>query len=208
MKNLTLTSLIILINILLSINTFAQDTIYYTGFEDVEIESLNSTTPSINGEKAWDYTATINAMIDFNTFNYNGKKSACLAASSANVYPNAINYLTLTADPTSYSNIDLSFYLFFNSEEQDKNDKLWIRGNENNEWIEILTFKNDNIEGWKNITIYNIGGLLAENNQEVSKNTQFRFGQEDNYDFLGGDGLIIDDVVLTGIAMPKAEVNK
>jgi len=208
MKTLSLISLSILINIFLFNNIFAQDTIYYTGFENVEIETLNFTTPSINGEKGWDYTSTNNAMLDFNTFNYNGNKSVCLAAASANVSPNAINYLTLTADPTSYSNINLSFYIFFNSEEQNDNDKLWIRGDEDSEWIEATTFQNDNIEGWRNITIYNIEDLLADNNQNISNNTQFRFGQEDNYDFLGGDGLIIDDVTITGLAIPKAEAKK
>ncbi len=208
MKTLSLISLSILINIFLFNNVFAQDTIYYTGFENVEIETLNFTTPSINGEKGWDYTSTNNAMLDFNTFNYNGNRSACLAAASANVYPNAINYLTLTADPTSYSNINLSFYIFFNSEEQNDNDKLWIRGDDDSEWIEATTFQNDNIEGWRNITIYNIEDLLADNNQNISNNTQFRFGQEDNYDFLGGDGLIIDDVTITGLAIPKAEAKK
>jgi hypothetical protein len=208
MKTLSLISLSILINLFFFNNTFSQDTIYYTGFEDVEIETLNHTTASINGEKGWDYSSTNNAMIDFNTFNYNGNKSACLAASSPNVYPNAINYLTLTADPTSYSNINLSFYIFFNSEEQNDNDKLWIRGDNDSEWIEVATFQNDNIEGWRNITIYNIEDLLADNNQNVSNITQFRFGQEDNYDFLGGDGLIIDDVIITGFAIPKAEAKK
>jgi hypothetical protein len=117
-----------------------------------------------------------------------------------NLGANTINYATLELDLSDYSNSD---DLFFNfsfkdiGDETSPNDKVWVRGNEFEGWIEAYDIQ----PGSKtNFQTYNISldldSLLYLDGQVPGSTFQIRFGQEDNASaqISGGDGIVYDNV--------------
>ena len=123
----------------------------------------------------------------------------------------AINYLVGTVDlsaSTTATDLELSFWYMNHMDEVDTNDRVWIRGNNTANWVEVYDLVNPlPIAG-----IYNyVGGIdidaalsAAVPPQTVSGTFQIRFGQEDNfpsYNLTGNDGFTFDDITITGTSI-------
>ncbi len=116
------------------------------------------------------------------------------------------NYLILTADLSSYSSssaLELEFSYMHHGEENNPNDRVWIRGSNTDSWVQIYDLHaNQGTSGIYNQVIgLDIDSILANATppQRVSSTFQIRFGQEDNYSAssrTGTDGYSFDDVAI------------
>lgn len=112
------------------------------------------------------------------------------------------NYLILTLDLSNYScsnDLQLSFWHAQYDDEDDGNDRVWIRGNDGAAWIQIhdLTSSQGSDGTWVQVSGLDIDQALANNGQSVSATFQVRFGQEDNASY-SLDGRAFDDISITG----------
>ena len=116
------------------------------------------------------------------------------------------NYLTLTLDLSSYANVydlTLAFDYIQLGDEEHSDDKVWVRGSNNDSWLEIYDWwPNRASTGTvKQVSDLDIDALLTANSQTVSSTFQIRFGQRDNsfiYGTAGSDGLILDNIQVEG----------
>jgi parallel beta-helix repeat protein len=114
-----------------------------------------------------------------------------------------VNYLTLTQNLSNYDttglDIFLDFYFADMWDEPDVEDRVWIRGNDTQTWVEIYDWSSSPADGsWHNAVV-NLTAALKSAKQNFSATTQIRWGQNDNSVYYGtssGDGLGIDDVKL------------
>lgn len=114
----------------------------------------------------------------------------------------AENHAIITLNLSNY--IDDDIYLSFSwadhNDEEHAGDKVWVRGSENDEWVEIYDFDpqlfTDN--AFHHVTDLDIDETLAAASppQLVSSSFQLRFGQQDNY-WANHDGITIDDIVIS-----------
>ncbi|MDZ4759281.1 MAG: M4 family metallopeptidase [Bacteroidota bacterium] len=118
--------------------------------------------------------------------------------------PYAINYLTLTLNLSKY-NTNEKIYLDFayqnHGEEQNSNDKVWVRGNDKSTWLQIydLYANQPQQDNYKSVQDQDISTLLKSNGQSFSSSFQIRFGQEDNNGAApgqAGDGYTFDDITI------------
>lgn len=114
-------------------------------------------------------------------------------------------YLILTAELSNYaasgSDLELSFNWADYGDESSAGDRAWVRGNENDAWIEILNWTTPNSNNWQFFSI-KLRGILASNGQNFSNTTQIRWGQQDDAVITGNDGFGLDDVRITEITCP------
>lgn len=116
------------------------------------------------------------------------------------------NYATLTLDLESYVNstdLTLGFDFMHHGEESHPEDKVWIRGNDTEAWLEIYDwFLNNGGSGvTEQVVNLDIDSLLSVNGQQPSATFQLRFGQRDNSyasDSSANDGLTIDNIIIDG----------
>ena len=118
--------------------------------------------------------------------------------------PYAINYLILTLNMSKY-NTNEKIYLDFSyqnhGEEQNTNDKVWVRGSDKSTWLQIydLYTNQPQQDNYKAVQDLDISALLKTNSQSFSGSFQVRFGQEDNgaaSPGQGGDGYTFDDITI------------
>jgi bacillolysin len=112
------------------------------------------------------------------------------------------NFLILTLNLTNYitqKKVYFEFYYKSHADEANSNDKVWIRGSMNDNWIEVYNLiPNDTVK--KGIFFYvnlRLDSLLNAHGQALSTNTQIRWGQQDNLAALndnGDDGISFDDI--------------
>ncbi len=117
-----------------------------------------------------------------------------------------INYLILTADLSHYSSsnaLELEFSYMHHDEENNPNDRVWIRGSNTGAWVQIYDLHaNQGTAGIYNQVIgLDIDSILANATppQRVSSTFQVHFGQEDNYpasSLSGTDGYSFDDIAI------------
>ncbi|MEL6132386.1 MAG: CARDB domain-containing protein, partial [Bacteroidota bacterium] len=178
---------------------------YSEGFESVTVDPLTGGTFAITGIDRFDHESVgPSGRVQFDLgFQRTGIKSAYLDASANGVVPDAINYLIATfnmANFTAADSIYLDFYLANNGDEPDPNDRVWIRGSENDPWIQFVDWTTvPSTNTFAGFTDINVTKLLTDNGQAYSTSTQIRWGQEDNFTFTGPDGLSIDDIGLRKI---------
>jgi hypothetical protein len=123
----------------------------------------------------------------------------------------AVNKATLTinlSDYTGVTDLELSFWWADHNDEEQTEDKIWVRGNSSSAWIEIYDI---NPAGNPDHTYQYVSGLdvdqtLANANppQSITESFQLRFGQKDN-SFAPGDGLSFDDIRLTSQQVATCE---
>jgi hypothetical protein len=112
---------------------------------------------------------------------------------------NAINYSILNLDLSDYTNSQNLFFKFLFmdiSDENSPNDKVWVRGNEYENWIvayDILPASKENYISY--VVKIDLDSLLSMNSQTPGNTFQIRFGQEENGPYgYGGDGLVYDNI--------------
>jgi len=181
-----------------------------------DFESIGSTTTftanttDISGLPEWSYEKTEYGRLRFEAganFNHGGDHAATLDADPSGV--TSINYLILTLNLSSYASYDLllSFYFMHHGEENNTNDRVWIRGNISASWIEVINL--NSIMGtagtWNYVSGIDLDSILTNNGQSVSTSFQIRFGQEDNFpatSTTGSDGFTFDDITLETEGIP------
>jgi hypothetical protein len=112
----------------------------------------------------------------------------------------AINHAIMTLDLSNYTGstgLEMSFYLADHADEEQPNDKVWIRGNNSETWVEVYDMDNPSAPNhtYQLIDGIDIDDALANAGQSVSSTFQVRFGQEDN-SFAPGDGISVDDLTI------------
>ena len=126
---------------------------------------------------------------------------------------NVVNYMILTLNMTNYTTTDsilLSFALQNHGEENQPNDRVWVRGSDVDPWIEIANLNNlDGTPGsYVDIENINLSFSLDTAGQNFSSSTQLRFGQEDNFPATSttvSDGYTFDDIEVTILSPNDAE---
>lgn len=114
----------------------------------------------------------------------------------------AVNCAILTLDLELYEtndNLELSFWWADHNDEDQPQDKIWIRGSETCSWVEAYDLNPADIPDgvYQYVSGIDIDSLLAIANpsQTVTETFQLKFGQRDN-SFSPGDGLSFDDIVI------------
>ncbi len=130
------------------------------------------------------------------------------------------NYLTLTLNLTNYTiqnKVYLEFFYKNQGDEKHSNDKVWIRGSMNDNWIEVYTLiPYDTLRSgvFYKITGIRIDSLLSANGQALSQTTQVRWGQQDNNKAVNdgnnatGDGISFDDIRVYNISTAGISNNR
>jgi len=123
----------------------------------------------------------------------------------------AINATILTINLENYvasTDLELSFYWTDHGDEEHPNDKVWIRGNDSEEWVMAFDinpqlFANNQ---YRTSGPIDIDQLLASAmpSQTVSSTFQVKFGQEDNGP-IPNDGLSFDDITIRENVPPPAQ---
>ena len=158
----------------------------------------------IEGLEGWSYDKTASGRLRLGVgpeFCYSGNYSATLDAAAVEM---SINYLTVTLDLSAYvasTDLELSFVYMQHYEEQQANDKVWIRGSSSEPWLEAydLFLNQGAIGAWEFVSQIDVDAILAAYGQVPGTTFQIRFGQEDNYpatSTTGSDGITIDDITL------------
>jgi hypothetical protein len=120
----------------------------------------------------------------------------------------ATNLVTLTIDLSGYtssSDLELGFFWADHADEDQADDKVWVRGSNTDTWVEIYDL--DPVARPNN-TYTQVSGLdidatLASASQTVSSTFQVRFGQYDN-SFTPGDGITFDNISIDEVPPPSA----
>ncbi len=129
------------------------------------------------------------------------------ASSSTGTVP---HYAILTFNLAAYQgipNLYLDFAYMHHGEEAHPEDRIWIRGNELDPWLELYNW----YDSCGNAGIYHqaekvpVSALLASANQNLSTTFQIRIGQQDDslaMNLISMDGLTVDEVKLYQYAPP------
>jgi len=175
---------------------------WFEDFENVGPTTIfTANEPSINGACYWAYEKNNQGRLRFQYTSHNGSQAAAFD-DSQNGGNYSINYITATLDLSNYSastDLELSFWHRNYSDEDQSNDKVWIRGSDSDTWIEIYDL-DDNSSDWLQVSGLDIDALISSEGQTITSTFQLRFGQEDNYP-LTDDGRVFDDISITG-ALP------
>jgi hypothetical protein len=136
-------------------------------------------------------------------------------ALSLDKHPNdgdfATNAAILTIDLSAYQASDLVLSLWWtdHNDEDQLEDKIWIRGDNSQQWVQIYDFDPTSYPdgSYQEVTGLDIDQTLANASpsQTVSTTFQVKFGQKDN-SFSPGDGISIDDITIASPSAPKESV--
>ena len=116
------------------------------------------------------------------------------------------NELTLTLNLSNYTLLDpvfLSFDCNNIADEPNLEDRIYMRGSDNESWIEVYDWSvlPNNVWVSEEETI-NVSSILSNNSQSFSSSFQVKFSQRDNYGY-SSDGFAIDNVKLSVVTCPK-----
>lgn len=192
------------------INAIDNSPITLPWIEDFEPVSPTLTfTANINnigGIPEWAYEKTDLGRLRFEAgtgFYHDGTKAATLDANPSGTI--SVNYLTATLNLSNYTAADLlfSFWYMHHGEEESDNDRVWIRGSNTDNWVEVYNLYNNQgtASTWNEVADLDIDALLtaAAPSQTVSSTFQIRLGQEDNFPATstsGSDGYSFDDLIV------------
>ena len=156
---------------------------------------------------AWDLEtsdASCRALVGTSAFSTNGGTGAVTLDRTPNGTVETNDFI-LTVNLSNYTantNLELAFDFAQHGEESHANDRVWIRGSNTDTWLEIYDWYANKAANdvYVNVTGLDIDALLSANSQSPSATFQVRFGQEDNYPSGSGDGLTVDNVVISTTA--------
>ncbi len=112
-----------------------------------------------------------------------------------------ISYSDLTLDLSNYSaSTDLAFSCKYmeHGDEFDPNDMVWIRGSNQDSWLQILSWNTNPGNGqMASVLEFDISNVLSTAGQAPSSTFQLRIGWEDNFpatSTTSSDGITFDDI--------------
>lgn len=124
-----------------------------------------------------------------------GVQSAILAGGSGATGER--NDLILSMNLSNYDTTGpakvLEFYFKDFADEADPEDRVHIRGDVSDQWVEIFDWSTVNSSDWERVKI-NLTAALKDSAQTFSDSTQIRWSQNDNATLSGGDGFGVDDI--------------
>lgn len=205
----------------------AQVTLPY--FEDFEMATATTYTNNlmpvaITGLKGWTIESETAdgrlRMAAGGAFCKSGSRAATLDRN-----PNGTdqsNFLVVTLNMTNYAvandTVLLDFSYMHHGEEPDVDDRVWVRGSNTDNWVEVYNL-NTNQGGtgaYRDVVDLDVRAALSGATQDFSATFQIRFGQQDNYyassinsldgrtfDDVGLRLLVADDVGVSGIVDPE-----
>lgn len=151
------------------------------------------------------------ARLQAGTGYYNNGSQAFTMDQSSFFSGGTTNYLTMTVNLSNYTTaggITLSFNIMDHGNPANSDNRVWVRGDASDPWIEVLNI--DNLPAsngqWDSIGGLDILAPITGAGQTVGAQTQIRFGQygsSTSFSTSFSDGYTIDDVLLDAITCPK-----
>jgi hypothetical protein len=173
-------------------------------FESWTLTQIGDSLIYCGADKSWNFTTTLQ---DFGRVRIGSDAITALNGNGSmtmDVYTSfndAINYAELTLDLSGYAaSTDLHFSCKYmeHGDETDIDDKVWVRGSNQDPWIQVLDWQSNNGNGvLTELLEFNISNLLVANSQVPTSTFQVRFGWSDEYDAnstTGTDGVTFDDI--------------
>ena len=154
---------------------------FYDHFNGIEDKLYTSDQLGISGALRWDFETEGFGKMRTNSFDGTMLISPTLSTQSDNIN----NYSILTLNMANYNvdnqNIGLKFKYrsipqLGSTNAAELFNQVHVRGSDADEWIEIYTLKDTEIE-WKTIGGLKISDVLEANDQEFSSSFQVRFSQ-------------------------------
>ncbi len=169
---------------------------YFEDFENVQDTTLQGNGNLNCGPNAvWTYetSGATNGRIRFgnDALTTNGGTGAILFD---NPNGDASNFAILTLDMTNYTaatDIIMSMDLDESGDENDADDKIWIRGSNTDAWIQVYDWQLVH-NSWSSTPFIDIDSELSSNGQSFSSTFQVRIGQNDDFPY-SSDGLAVDN---------------
>jgi uncharacterized repeat protein (TIGR01451 family)/MYXO-CTERM domain-containing protein len=123
------------------------------------------------------------------------------------------NDLVLTLNMTNYAVandlVELTFSFMDHGDENDLNDRVWVRGSSLGAWIEVANLNQLGTTGFYETVVVDLSTALAGGGQDFTATFQLRFGQQDNFSSQSVttfDGFTFDDISLDVIAADDVAV--
>ncbi|MCX6352789.1 MAG: M4 family metallopeptidase [Bacteroidetes bacterium] len=175
-------------------------------FESTTDQAYNVDYFGLEGDERWDFSHTKYSgrirTAAGSGFTNSGKRAITLDESPRDG-ADQTNYLTLTLNLENYKNksVYLDFNLYNHGEENQSNDRVWVRGSDQDKWVQAYDIA-ANIPAfgaYKLIKGIDLSAALNGAGQSISKYTQIRFGQAGNENASTSnstysDGLSFDDI--------------
>lgn len=174
----------------------SQETIF---FDDFESGTLNNnhwkSHPGTDG--IVDVASTIQGV----AASYRGTFGVALGKSASGGY--TTNRLDLHLDLSGYRDVQLSFWIKDNNDGTDDQDGIWFSDDGGERFKKVYAFSP---AGWSNqygqLPPIDVDGLAADSGLVLTSNFVIRFQQYGWYNFQGGNGLFLDNVL---VVSPKIE---
>lgn len=168
-------------------------------FED--FEAVQDTTLEANGNlncgtnAVWTYETSgqNNGRVRFgnDALTTNGGTGAILFDNPSG---DASNFAILTIDMSNYigaTDIVMSMDIDESGDENDADDKIWIRGSSSDSWIQVYDWQLVH-NSWSKTPFIDIDDALSTNTQSFSSTFQVRIGQNDDFPY-SSDGMAVDN---------------
>ena len=106
----------------------------------------------------------------------------------------ASNFAILTLDMSNYigsTDIVMSMDIDESGDENDADDKIWVRGSNSDAWIQVYDWQLVH-NSWSKTPFIDIDDALSTNSQSFSSTFQVRIGQNDDFPY-SSDGMAVDN---------------
>jgi len=207
-RRLHVALLLAIATLVISSTASAQVTLpYLEDFESTNGETYLNDTASLAGAPDFSFVTSAQGegrlrMAAGPAFPQSGTGAATLDRATA-AGGDTFNQLVLTLDMSNYAvasdTVELSFGTMRHGDEADANDRVWIRGNASDPWIEVVNLDQVGTTGvYVNVTV-DVSAALAGAGQDFTGSFGVRFGQQDNFPadtIQGPDGFTFDDIGL------------
>jgi len=179
---------------------------YLEDFESVSVAEYTQTVGNIDSTSGIGYYPTqdtgLRLKFDWGGIDNDGNQVATLDNPNAD----ASQFLYLTMDLSAYDtatqDLVLGFEVYRHGDENDADDKVWVRSHPDSSWIELFDVTTIGSTSSDDVEV-NISDSLRAFGENYSEYTQFRFGQNDNFPY-ATDGASYDDISVT--ILPSVDV--
>ncbi|CAG5070184.1 hypothetical protein DYBT9623_02924 [Dyadobacter sp. CECT 9623] len=180
---------------------------FLDNMESLPVQTIVANQAGLAGDGRYDFSSNTDAgrirTFVNSGFAHSGQRALTLDASRYYAAGNT-NYLDGTFNLSGYDiedqDVRLNFSYKNHGQKTNPNNKVWIRGNDTDTWIEAYDlFTNQKLaqDGYKTSPGIEVSNLLAANGKNLSSSFQVRFGQwgkSITADYLSGAGYSFDDI--------------
>ncbi|KAA0991024.1 S8 family serine peptidase [Dyadobacter aurulentus] len=180
---------------------------FLDNMENLPVQTVVTNQTGLAGDGRYDFSADTDAgrirTFVNSGFARSGQRALTLDANRYYTGGNT-NFLEGTFNLSSYDidvhDVRLNFSYKNHGQKTNTNNKVWVRGNDTDPWIEAYDlFANQNLaqNGYKTSPGIEVSNLLAANGKNLSSSFQVRFGQwgkSITADYVSGAGYSFDDI--------------